>query len=143
MSKIILFENGRPYLAKSISTKEAAGICYKCAAYKACSELGELILCSNIVGACYFVKVPTDQKRLEELHVDEFDFSQKKVRHGGKVLNKYDMAQLIHEAEALLGRTAWPLATDVYYDEYHYDYMKETLREDVLVLLTFINYSKL
>lgn len=142
MSRKVIFEYGRPYLVKHISTKEAAGICYKCAAYKSCS-LCAMALCHQMKYPCYFVKVPTDHNRLTKLHVDEFDFSHKRVRHGGKVLNKLDITELIHETEALLGCTSWPLATDFYVESYTYATLKEKLRENVLVLLLFQQHEKL
>lgn len=142
MSKKVIFENGRPFLVKNISTKEAAGICYKCAAYKTCS-LCAMAPCHQMKYPCYFVKVPTNHNRLADLHIDEFDFSKKRVRHGGIVLNKLYIADLIHETEALLGCTEWPLMTDIYPDSFNYDLLKEKLRENVLILLLFQQHEKL
>ena len=85
--------------------------CHRCALYKSCLR-NRLRLCHDFNFLCYFMKIKP--MKPEDVHWEDFEFLETKVRYKGRILDKSGIATYIHETEALLGNHIWPLLSDIY-----------------------------
>ena len=126
------------FLARYRTTKQVAGKCYACAYYKFC-EKGHWSACSELSGSYNFVTpiLGTD------MHVNpaNVDFSGKRVKYQGKVMDKCGLSKLIHDTEFMLRNDEWPLTTDIYYQDMYYDMLVERLKANIYTLDILIKYN--
>lgn len=138
MERFIMITEEGAFLARYRTMKQVAGKCYSCAYYKFCRK-EHWSACSELSGSYNFVKLNLDG---ESMYVNpaDVDFSSKRVKYQGKVMNKYGLSRLIHDTELMLRNDAWPLSTDIYYDEILYDDLKGRLKANIIALDILIKY---
>lgn len=129
---IIKLFNGEFYRVVEDTIRTGGGRCYKCDLYKYCTSntVGE---CEEVKALCHFIKIPR-KNSLYDVNAEDFDFSKAKVRYKGEVKDKCALSTLIHCVEYQIGQTVWPLATDIYWFDYDYKYLKTKLEESVKML---------
>lgn len=139
MEKFIMITENGAFLARYLTTKQVGGKCYRCAYYKYCTR-DHWNACSELSGTYLFVKPFTDST-IACVHPSDFDFSKAKVRYKGEVVDKFGLKSLIHDTEFMLRNDAWPLPTDIYWENYTYDELKNILKANVQTLDILLKFS--
>lgn len=139
MERFIMITEEGAFLARYRTMKQVAGMCYSCAYYKFCKK-GQRLACGKMTGNYNFVK-PYLNSESQRVNPADVDFSGKRVKYQGKVMDKYGLSLLIHDTEYMLHNEAWPLSTDLFYDDMHYDMLKEHLKANIYTLDILIKYN--
>lgn len=138
MERFIMITEEGAFLARYRTTKQVTGKCYSCAYYKFCKK-DHWNACSELSGSYNFVTpiLGTD------MHINpaDVDFSGKRVKYQGKVMDKQGLSRLIHDTEFMLRNDAWPLTTDIYYQDMYYDMLVERLKANIYTLDILIKYN--
>lgn len=139
MERFIMITEEGAFLARYRTTKQVAGKCYSCAYYKFCKK-GHFGACIDLSPSYNFVKPNLDS---ESMHVNpaDVDFSGKRVKYQGKVMDKCGLSKLIHDTEFMLRHDGWPLTTDIYWDTMLYDELKKRLKANIHTLDILIKYN--
>lgn len=135
---IMITEEGA-FLARYLTTKQVAGKCYACAYYKSCNK-DHAGACSNLSG-CYYFVTPILNSENMRVNPADVDFSGKRVKYQGKVMDKCGLSRLIHDTEYMLRNDGWPLTTDIYWDTMLYDELKRRLKANIYTLDILIKYN--
>lgn len=139
MSRFVMITQEGAFLAKHLTNKQQKGKCYSCAFYKFCSKKAWAV-CDKLSGSYHFVK-PRLNSPTMQVNPDDVDFSHPKVRYHGVVMDKLGLRSLIHDTEFMLGNDAWPLTTDIYWNDILYEDLRQLLMENVRTLNILIKYN--
>ena len=76
-----------------------------------------------------------------QVRPEDVDFSHPKVRYKGVVMDKIGLKSLIHDTEFMLRNDAWPLSTDIYWNDLRYDELVKRLKENIYTIDILIKYN--
>lgn len=138
MERFIMITEEGAFLARYRTTKLVGGKCYACAYYKFCNK-DHWNACSELSGSYNFTTpiLGTDMR----VNPADVDFSGKRVKYKGEVMDKCGLSRLIHDTEFMLRNDGWPLSTDIYWDNMLYDELKKRLKANIYALDILIKYN--
>lgn len=139
MERFVMITQEGAFLAKYLTTKQTAGKCYRCAFYKYCTK-ERWNACNELSGSYHFVKPILDSPTMQ-VRPEDVDFSHPKVRYKGVVMDKIGLKSLIHDTEFMLRNDAWPLSTDIYWNDLRYDELVKRLKENIYTIDILIKYN--